>query len=430
MDDAGSFGPLTKFSGDWWDRFLENTADQQSPTVIMDCLSEDEQRSYTQSVLEILRLLGRLRTVKFGFRIYVEGRQYSLDEMWKMFDHMPLEGESLEAWAGRVFDGKRFGIIINTAEKFEPNLSANIAKKLVPLFNRVGVPRNGVNYTIFIGNYDRTPLGIHQDTRGESVMHFHLGPARKKMYLWSDSCYREMLAAGLSRDEPENMKSHAEIYDFGPGDVFFMPQGMWHIGEQEGLSVGLTVWQYNHTNSHIAASLHKFVGSQFFCKSDSRIAADASKLDSADGLTDILERNPIPVEYQSLTYEQILREMYIQWRHVLKSNAGYRGIHSVRTDNCQLVRGDIVQQVKPFELLVRAFPKYNRLQLYVRGHKLEFRFFSSVKKLADQLNTGERIAVSDLIDRVEGDLPENAALYILNEMVRHRGIDRIPNERI
>ncbi|UUZ49051.1 hypothetical protein LP420_00455 [Massilia sp. B-10] len=51
-------------------------------------------------------------------------------------------------------------------------------------------------------------------------------------------------------------KPHATEYNFGPGDVFFMPEGIFHIGEQSGFSMGLTVWQYNHSDALLLKNLH------------------------------------------------------------------------------------------------------------------------------------------------------------------------------
>ena len=36
------------------------------------------------------------------------------------------------------------------------------------------------------------PLGIHQDHRGENVIHFHLGPGDKQMYIWDEDAYKEL----------------------------------------------------------------------------------------------------------------------------------------------------------------------------------------------------------------------------------------------
>ncbi|UUZ49052.1 hypothetical protein LP420_00460 [Massilia sp. B-10] len=157
------------------------------------CVDPARRDFFEQSVLEVLRELCRLRTNEYGLRIYINGEQLPRKRLDHFYDHPPAPGEHLLAWVARVFPEQEFGIIINTGEKFVHALSQEIALMLAPLFAALGFPREGINYTIFIGNYDKTPLGIHQDKRGENVMHFHLGPARKSMFLWDEPTYRELL---------------------------------------------------------------------------------------------------------------------------------------------------------------------------------------------------------------------------------------------
>jgi hypothetical protein len=49
-----------------------------------------------------------------------------------------LPYEDLAQWSARVFGEKKFGIILNTGEKFNERLSAGIAAQMAPLFAQIG----------------------------------------------------------------------------------------------------------------------------------------------------------------------------------------------------------------------------------------------------------------------------------------------------
>ena len=76
---------------------------------------------------------------------------------------------------------------MNNNEAFSEQLASRVLKMMSSLFEIAGLPPLGNEITVFIGNYGWTPLGIHKDHTGENVLHFHLGPGRKQMYIWEIS---------------------------------------------------------------------------------------------------------------------------------------------------------------------------------------------------------------------------------------------------
>lgn len=428
MNCVAEISSGTAFSSAWWEGFLDRTNTLREPAIFRDVLSPGEVGDYNASILEILRILCGLRTSMYGFRVFVEGKLQSADEMDVIYDSPPLASESLKAWVIRVFKGRPFGIIINTGEKFDGALSASIAQKLQPLFQIVGMPRDGVNFTIFIGDYDKTPLGIHQDKRGENVMHFHLGPGRKKMYVWDDPKYQALRKQGLSGRDVDGMKAQADVYDFGPGDIFFMPEGTWHIGEQSDLSIGLTVWQYTHTNSHVMSNLHRFLFSKVFAKADAAIQRDTNDIAVSTGLDGMLDLNPVPPQYAALSYEDTLREAYVDWRHGLKSNAGYRGIPFPKPSHFEIEPSQTIRLCLPYEILLRRRAADSKLNIYVRGHVIELNDLDPLHGLVERLNEGAPIAVADLIADTADVFPPGALTYLLSEFSRFGAIEAYAQE--
>lgn len=61
------------------------------------------------------------------------------------------------------------------------------------------------------------PLGIHQDRRGENVIHFHLGHGDKQMYIWDEDAYKELTDLKHNNTDIAPLLPHAKEYSFGIG---------------------------------------------------------------------------------------------------------------------------------------------------------------------------------------------------------------------
>jgi hypothetical protein len=416
--------PDAPFSDRWWDSFLKCSSSLTQPAVMPAALAPARVRRYEEHVLETLRCLGRLRTQHYGFRVYIEGRQLPSSEMDWMYDRAPQVGESLQDWVERAFEGRKFGIIYNTGEKFVPELSDDVATMLQPLFAKIGHPREGVQFSVFIGNYDSTPLGIHQDKRGENVMHLHIGPGNKTMHLWDADRYRRLLDDnGWTRRDLEQLRPHAKRFDFSAGDVFFMPEGTYHIGSQEGLSIGITVWQYTHTDAKVVSDLHQRLFRQILPVEDKIvIRADASSPEDTSGLDELVSRYRLRPELEALSYAELLRETYRDWRHCVHSNAGYRNSPFPREELGDLDLDADVQLVRPYRILARVAEGGAKLHVYVRGSRLELNYFDCLPPLFDALNDGRRRPVRELLALLDSRWDPAIGLYVLREIHRRRGL--------
>ncbi|RBJ70723.1 hypothetical protein C3L29_036380, partial [Pseudomonas sp. MWU12-2534b] len=158
-----------QFDADSWTGFLTRTEQRSQPCVFDDALDASQARVMRRQVLDILAELGQVHKAKYGYRLWLDGLK--VDELDEHFALHPLPHENVEDWVGRAFGERKFGIILNRGEKFSPGLSQAIAHILEPALKTIGMPTEGILFTVFIGNYDMTPLGIHKDSPGKSVIH-------------------------------------------------------------------------------------------------------------------------------------------------------------------------------------------------------------------------------------------------------------------
>ncbi len=418
MDDI-----TNNFNSDWWDSFLETTENMSKTSVFKNRINKQETSLMRSLVLEVLAEIGKLRTVQYGYRVYVDDKQLSFNEILPILDTPPMAEETIEEWSKRVFGEKKFGMIINVGEKFNLALSKLIALKVQPLLEKVGMPREGINFTLFIGNYDNTPLGIHQDAPGENVIHFHLGPQGKTMYTWDKSEYEQLVGEKRSNNKDvDTYIPYATEFSFKEGDLYFMPQGEYHVGKNEGLSMALTFWFYNHSKVKFADKLNNVVMNQFLVKSDDLLKPDNNPLNDVSGVESTLELLNIPEHLENLTLKELMKEAYKDLRYSIHSNAGYRTSPFSKEEDILFDIDDFIEIEKPYKILYKESINKEKLHVFVRGIKIELNNFDCIKSFINTINIGKPLKVGDLLTKLDKEWDPEIGLYILSEIYKNHGI--------
>ncbi|MBB5644843.1 hypothetical protein [Pedobacter cryoconitis] len=417
-----------KFNSDWWDNFLSTTQQMTQTSVLKNCMPKDETSLMQTYILEILADLARLRTNKFGYRVYVDGVQLESNEMIQIYDSPPEKGETLEAWTKRTFGDRKFGMIINQGEKFNLNLSKMIALKLEPLLAKIGMPTEGIIFTLFIGNYDSTPLGIHLDLPGKSVLHFHLGPGSKTMYTWETAKYLELV--GEEKYNNQNIQKYlpyANKYQFDEGDIYFMPEDTYHVGTQDGLSMAIACWFYNRSNQDFAHRLQSLLLEQYIKTTDENLKPDNNAIQDVSAVDKTLDLFDMPEELEKLNFKDLMKETYRDLRYSLYSNAGYRTSPFLKTEQISFDPDDIIEVERPYKILYKESLDTEKLQLFIRGIKFELNNFESIKTLVDEINNDKPIVVKDALSLLDEKWDKDIGLYILSVLYQHNGINIIKN---
>ncbi|MBS7233602.1 hypothetical protein KHA90_21545 [Flavobacterium psychroterrae] len=314
-----------KFESNWWDDFLEVTNNMSETKVIKNCISKEETNLMQTYILEIISDLAKLRTQDYGYRVYKGGTLLTSNEMVEIYNSPPKKDESLQDWTNRTFGNEKFGMLINQAERFNLDLSKSIALKLGPLLKKIGMPTEGVIFTLFVGNYDKTPLGIHKDLPGKSVIHFHLGPGSKTMYTWDTEKYLDLVGEKIYNNyDIANYIPHANKHVIDEGDLYFMPEDLYHVGTQDDLSIAIGCWCYNRSNLDFAKRLQSLFQEKVLKVTDVNLKADKNDLDDTSSVEKTLDLFDIPKDLENLSFKDVMRETYKDLRYSLYSNAGYR----------------------------------------------------------------------------------------------------------
>ncbi|WP_271782543.1 hypothetical protein [Aquimarina algiphila] len=425
------------FSSKWWDDFLTVSKNMSKPSIFKDCLTKEETFFMRKCILEIFQDLAELRTTRHGYRVYNDkAEEFDAQKMGYLYDNPPKNNETLEEWWYRIFGEQNIGILVYQGERFNLKLSKLIAEKIEPLLIKTGIPVEGISFTLFIGNYESTPLGIHIDDPGKNVMHFHLGPGSKTIYTWEDAkTYKEM--AGENSQNNKDYKKYlpyATKSTFSEGDFFTMPEDTFHIGTQEGLSIGIACWRNNRSKHLFADELLNILvrnylkGGTDFLDRDPKLnlSPDTNPLKDASFISETLDLYEFPKEYEHLTFKEILKNIYRDLRYIIHSNAGFRTSPFPKSDEDSILdKNDVLVQETPFKILYRESNDKEKLFVYARGHKLSLNNFDCICSMIDQINIGKKIEIPQLLKELDPDWPDEVGLHILGLLYQNHGIIKI-----
>jgi len=377
---------ITAFDKQWWNNFLTNTNTLKKTNVFHNCISEQETTSMRDDVMKIIRLIVVNNVPEYGFRLYIDGKHITSKELFENF--APRIDERFEEWSERAFEDKKFGIIINRGEKFNPSLVEKIAKKISPLTEKVGIPRLGVTFTIFIGNYGWTPLGIHTDGLDENVMHFHLGKGWKTMYTWDVETYEKIVepANRFNNTNIEKILDQANVFDFDDGDIYFMPYGEYHVGKSDELSIGLTLWFNNHTESALAKKLIDSLLLNNLEESYEILAMDTSSYDDLQNFEDV--KKLFQDNFENKDFMTLMESTYRDYKMALYSNAGFWEPPFPKAEKIDHKLNFKIKIVEPFRII---YYSDSLLNLFIRGKKISLKNNRSITYVIDKLNSGEEM---------------------------------------
>jgi 50S ribosomal protein L16 3-hydroxylase len=156
----------------------------------------------------------------------------------------------LEPWLPQAADGSLDGYDARMAERLGARKYALIIASLhasgyglwsreraffTELWKRVGLPLTGGITTLFHGNYEFSPVGVHLD-RFTTFLFALRG--RKRMRFWSKRPWREDVTTIL---EYKPYLKDSFVAEVEPGDILYWPSTYYHVGESAGDGVATSV---------------------------------------------------------------------------------------------------------------------------------------------------------------------------------------------
>jgi hypothetical protein len=417
------------FSDNWWDDFIAESNNLTQTTVVPNSISQKQLVLFNKEVIKILQAIFLRKTTQYGLRAYIDGKEKESAYVEKLFEQPPLPDEDIESYADRVFKDQSFGFIINRVEKFSNTLAKELLLLVKPLFDKIGMPLDGISADIFIGNYGWTPFGIHKDRKGEKITHLHLGPGNKTIYTWEDDVYKEHANEKQGNTDIEPMLAYAKKYEFGMGDMYYMPSDKWHVGYSDSLSVGIVLDYLNPTKEVFVSNIFKALTIQYL-KKDDTVLNPEKNLSTANSFSSILPTITLSEKLYSLPLEEVMRHLYYEYKNAIISNGGWSNLPlslkdeiGYDLDNFELLRDAKIITPYPFVTLFEVVDE--ELVIFARGYKLKIKYHPALIEIINQLNTHTAQSVATLLKPLTASWPAAAGLYFLAMLYDNRAIEII-----
>jgi hypothetical protein len=266
------------------------------------------------------------------------------------------------------------------------------------LYQFTGLPGDNAKATVFLGNYEKTPLGLHQ---GSSDNFMFVIEGRKRLRVWPEQFFCDRGAVEHTLDYDQFLDGSI-VLEGKPGDILYWPAGYWHIGESLGeLSVGLSVALFmdaqpaadilKHTARNVEDRL-KRIDHSTTCRHTQRLDESVETIRRLTDLstTVLKETSDDPSLVQALNVSSLNRVTGFGFTNVPPP------VPLRRLEDEDLVQSD------PHYPIIWMAATDNDLICSANGHAFSIAAHPAVITLLEHLNTGVSCRVQGLADKYSG----------------------------
>ncbi len=164
-----------------------------------------------------------------GLKLYIDGQRADESELWHA---LPVKKDaSLLGYHRRMEKTyEDYCLVCDELSQGAKDKWAVLESFLKPLYESVGVPNRYAEMGLYLGNYRKTPFGVHVD--GCGVFSFPV-VGTKKFRLWDPKFVEKNLDLQESFSY-DDYKKHSTLLEVGPKEMAYWPSTAWHIAESDG----------------------------------------------------------------------------------------------------------------------------------------------------------------------------------------------------
>ncbi|WP_430410194.1 hypothetical protein [Kordia sp.] len=407
------------FSVEWWENFKNNTGNMSFP-VIRKRIFNNDIDELRESIFEMFQNLKHEKEA-LAWRVWLDGEINPDLEKQIVADPMKSEAD-FSPWCQRNFGDKKFGIILNDGQRYSKKTRDLVSKYFEPILEKKP-PLGGINFSIFVGNYGWTPIGIHQDHTGSFVMHLHLGPGTKEMFMWEQKHYKNTLNGRENEMEIEQYLPFTSYdYSFESGDIFFMPWNFYHVGRSEEISIGLTVW-FNYTtvdglfNGIYSSGIKEIISDIEDPTLNEIVQLKNYKDCELDAQIENLLQS-VDEDVLNSTFSEFMEDQIQDYTNALISNDWYdRGAIKEKLELAYDLPDD--QKVSLIISPMRYVKHNDVLKIFHRADKIDLAYHEDVVSLIERINERKIDTVENLIQGLFSDWPEGIGKRIVEIFVEN-----------
>ena len=329
-----------------------------------------------------------------GFKLFVVGiRQYD-DETLQLLPEK--KDKSLTGYHRRM--EKHFAdycLVCDELLQVSQESWALLSQFTHDLYRHVGFPNRFSEIGLYLGNYQKTPFGVHVDSCG--VFSF---PAvgTKKFRIWKDSFVKKNPDL-IEAHQYDKFKKNSQVLTAQPGDMTYWPSQAWHIAESDGsfsATWSLGVWVDRSHKRVMAEAFEQFLKPALGRDADLTLVS-INKISTTSG-----EVRALPPLYQKTLKvlanadHQLIHDFLLQGWLTHASTQGLKTFPRA-LKQCPLLRKDSVRLRFQEPILWSKLKKSGDVCIAFAGKMYRHPSSPQLLKLLTDLNRGEICRLSNYL---------------------------------
>lgn len=267
------------------------------------------------------------------------------------------------------------------------------------LYRHVGFPNRFSEIGLYLGNYRKTPFGVHVDSCG--VFSFPVVGV-KRFRLWT-SAYAKKNPALDRAFKYDKHKKASQLLEVKPGDISYWPSSAWHIAESDGsfsATWSLGVWVDQPHKELVAQSLNDLLDAKLGI-AGARVTTPFKTLHEKSGeVTELPEAYEQSIALLKNLSTSELQETFLKsWmKHI--SLQGFKNIPRVNM-KLSLKSKVRLRSEKSLILWQQSLTKKDKFFFSFGGVVVESSKAQGLLKLVKALNNGDTVVIGEFLKGAE-----------------------------
>lgn len=329
-----------------------------------------------------------------GFKFYIDGFKAGAEDVLQILPEK--EDGSLMGYHSRM--EKLFPDYclvcdeLLTVNQKKQHLLTNFTNEL---YRHVGFPNRFSEMGLYLGNYRKTPFGVHVDSCG--VFSFPV-VGLKKFRLWSPAFVKRNPALDRAF-KYDKYKKNSLLLKAGPGDMTYWPSSAWHIAESDGAfsaTWSLGVWVDRPHKELLSESLETLLDQKGGALTAATSIQFKSLHSDAGEVTDLPESYNKSIELiKNLSAEELQETFLKSWmKHI-----SLQGFKTLPQSNFKVSMRSRIQLRNPNSLVLwqQGLTSKGKTFFSFGGTLVESKGSAGLLKLIKALNAGEICLVSSFL---------------------------------
>ncbi len=329
-----------------------------------------------------------------GFKFYINGIQAHPEDVVQI---LPVKKDkNLRGYHKRmsaIFAD--YCLVCDELLKTNANKQALLADFTKELYRHTGFPNRFSEMGLYLGNYRKTPFGVHVDRCG--VFSFPV-VGQKKFRLWTSSYVKKnpKLDRAFSY---EKYKKNSRVITAKAGDITYWPSSAWHIAESDGAfnaTWSLGVWVDKPHKATFSESLNQLLAEKLGTRGNAPSTAFKNLYEASGEVTQLPKAFLQSIELlKSLTSVE-LEENFLKFWMVHISLQGFKNIP--QTDFKLRLNSQVSLQNDRAKILWQT-SKVQKTKVFLSfgGVLVESKKSSGLHRLIESLNAEKTCLVGDFV---------------------------------